>query len=431
MIGEVIKIKFLKDEASLSDGNKIKINELFSNDPFMAKQFSYSETFLEVKIINYSPVDSKLFVEIISYNRGTCIFSNNQVKLLNKLVKIKSISVKSSDTIKVLTMFKKDIKNTYSSPHIEKRYFEQNTKNNIIDNNPFVEKSIQKPIQEKIIEIKPQKVIVSEVFQVPFKKLSFEFGCVSFKKWIEELGQEIKFEITNYNVREEYDAIKNYFSNVLKKKKITVLINITAIDGIIKDINAKSKEIDKIDDKLIDNVKFEFVRKTKKKVDVEIDKSLFTMDEYFDTFSDEKLKSNPFYSEEKDFFDDLLKISNTKHYKNLRFLSSKHAYKIMKLRFVHKPFSFIFLIEGDRNYHVIWETLDTKEATYMWHIKKNLDVLKRTIKKLEDIINTIKVEGKIAYINYNEDNFERIYHDYSELVEGFVKWKGELESKLT
>ena len=426
MIGEAIKIKFWKDTVSLSDGNQMKINELFSKDNFMSKQFSHSETFLEVKILNYSPDENELYVEILSYNRGACDFSLNQVQLSNKLSCIKSISLRSSDTIKIMAMFK----GGRSSKHNEEKYIERNAESYDKHNVPIVENTEPKPMREEGLKLEPKKVEVSEIIQVPFNKLSFEFGCVSFKKWIKELEQEIKFEITNYNVRKEYDAIKNYFSNVLKTKKITVSINFTAIDGVINDLSVKSKEIDKIDDKLIDNIKFESVRKTKKKKK-KIDKSIFTMDEYFDTFSDEKFKLNIFYSNETDFFDDLLKISNTKHYKNLRFLASKHAHKIMKLRFVHKPFSFIFLIEGDRDYHIIWETLDTKEATYIWHLEKNLDVLKRTIKKLEDIINTIKVEGKIAYINYNEDKFERIYHDYSEIVDGFVKWKGELESKLT
>ena len=42
--------------------------------------------------------------------------------------------------------------------------------------------------------------------------------------------------------------------------------------------------------------------------------------------------------------DDLLEIHQTKHYKHLRYLSAIHASGIMKLRFVLKPFSFIFLI---------------------------------------------------------------------------------------
>ena len=46
-------------------------------------------------------------------------------------------------------------------------------------------------------------------------------------------------------------------------------------------------------------------------------------------------------------------------------------------------------------------------------------------------MNVIKVQGKTAYINSTEDPFQRIYHDYSEIVDGFVKWKGELETILT
>jgi hypothetical protein len=155
------------------------------------------------------------------------------------------------------------------------------------------------------------------------------------------------------------------------------------------------------------------------------------MDEYFETFADEKIKSSIFYKNDKELFEDLLAISDTKHYKHLRFLSSKHSHEIMKLRFVHKPFSFIFLIEGGRDYHIVWETLDTEEATYVWHIDKDINELKKTLRKIEGIINTIKVQGKTVYISSTDDPFRRIYHDYSDIVDGFVKWKSDLESILT
>lgn len=96
------------------------------------------------------------------------------------------------------------------------------------------------------------------------------------------------------------------------------------------------------------------------------------MEEYFENFSDKKIGFDTFYENEKKFFNDLLNVTDTKHYKHLRFLSSKHFHKTMKLRFVHKPFSFIFLLEGNKNYHIVWEVLDTKEATYVSHIKKRL-----------------------------------------------------------
>ena len=244
------------------------------------------------------------------------------------------------------------------------------------------------------------------------------------------MSQEIT--IPKYDIREEFDAVKNYFANILKTKKIEVKVYIEITDDEVSSIEAKSPEIEKINKNLIDNVKFEFVKDTiRKKINIDIDKSLFTMDEYFETFADEKFKANTFYKNDKELFEDLLSISNTKHYKHLRFLSSKHSHSIMKLRFVHKQFSFIFLIEGDRNYHIIWETLDTEEATYVWHISKDINILKTTLIKIEEIINVIKVQGKTAYISSTDDQFRRIYHDYSELVDGFIKWKGEIECILT
>jgi hypothetical protein len=160
------------------------------------------------------------------------------------------------------------------------------------------------------------------------------------------------------------------------------------------------------------------------------DKNLFTLDEFFDGFKENTLKSNVFYGHEDELLDDLLLISKTKHYKHLRYLSSIHAHNTMKLRFIHKPLSFIFLITGERKYHIVWETLDTEEATYVWHIDKDIKILKLALQKIEDILNIIKVQGKTAYINSSEYNAQRIFHDYSEVADGFIKWKSELENYL-
>ena len=40
------------------------------------------------------------------------------------------------------------------------------------------------------------------------------------------------------------------------------------------------------------------------------------------------------------------------------------------MRFVLYPFSFVFLLEGEKKYHIVLETLDTREATYVWHLSK-------------------------------------------------------------
>lgn len=405
MKGQELKILFREDKAYLTNDKAFTFEQL--GLPEIVKECK-DPAYWIIKILSYNKDEHKIFCEITSYQIGETTFERNQNLLASELNELKTITFRSIDTIGLLKTLSNKVKSNLSIPTFP---------------------STQQQTEAAML---PNKLIIRETFFVPLKNIYFKLGGVSFEKKFREYKEIVEITIPNYDIREEFDAVKNYFANVLKTKKIEVSVKIEIIDGIVTEIEAKSPEIEKIDKQLIDNVKFEFVRSTtKKKIKVEIDKSLFTMDEYFDTFADEKFKSNTFYKNDKELLEDLLTISDTKHYKNLRFLSSKHSYDIMKLRFVHKPFSFIFLIQGERNYHIIWETLDTEEATYVWHITKDISILKMTLRKIEDIINIIKVEGKTAYINSTDDAFRRIYHDYSNLVDGFVKWKGELENILT
>ncbi len=196
-------------------------------------------------------------------------------------------------------------------------------------------------------------------------------------------------------------------------------------------MSATSPEIEKIGSQLIKDVKLEFVKATtKKKITSRMDKVVFTMNEYFKTFADEKTESDIFPANEAAFIEDLIQLSETKHFNHLRYLSGKHAHNIMKLRFIHQPFSFIFLIDGNKHYHIIWETLDTEEATYIWRSGKSIPALKQAVRKTEDIINIINAEGKRAYIQSADDVFNRVFHDYSDLENGFNKWKEKLEMLL-
>lgn len=408
MTGQELKILFRQDKAYLTADRPLTFEQL--GLPDVARTFK-EPAFWTIKVLNHRENEKKIFCEITSYHVGETEFGSIQKSLADKLNDLQIITFKSIDTTGLLKTLAGN--------------------SGVVRPIKFVPVD-RTPIQPTEFVRQPNKVTIKETFYVPLKNVRFKLGGVSFDKKFKEHRKTLELTITNYDIREEFDAVKNYFANVLKTKKIEVTVNIEITDNEVTSIEAKSPEIEKIDKQLIDNVKFEFVKfTTKKKINVDIGKTLFTMDEYFDTFADDNFKSNTFYNNDKELFEDLLSISNTKHYKHLRFLSSKHSHDIMKLRFVHKPFSFIFLIQGDRNYHIVWETLDTEEATYVWHITKDINVLKMTLRKIEDIINVIKVQGKTAYISSTEDPFRRIYHDYSDLVDGFVKWKGELESILT
>jgi len=413
MNGQEFKIVFKQDKAFLTDEKPIPLEKAGLFDTVAIQKGFKQPAYWKIRVIRHDENEKKIFCEVLSYHIGETVFEHNQKQLSGKLNNVEIVKFRNIDTGGLLA--------TLSGRGSGVIFPSQNF---------APDRAINKHQPEQFVR-QPYRQTLTETFFVPLKNVRFILGGVSFDKKLQGHYKSIDFTIINYDIREEFDAVKNYFANVLKTKKIQVTATVEFTDNEVTSVIAKSPEIERINKDLIDNVKFEFVRATKKKINVDIDKNLFTMDEYFDTFAEEKIKVNPFYNNEKDFFDDLLKISNTKHYKHLRFLSSKHLHDIMKLRFIHKPFSFIFLIQGDKNYHIIWETLDTEEATYVWYITKDHNVLKLTMKKLEDIINIMKVQGKRAYINTADDPFRRINHDYSTLVDGFVKWKGELENYLT
>lgn len=276
------------------------------------------------------------------------------------------------------------------------------------------------------------KRIIEQTFTVPIKHLHFHYGGVSCKKLVRELDKTVSITIINYDVREEFDAVKEYFANALGSPSIQIHVRIEVVDGVPRTIDAQSPQITGINGDMIETVRFQFVKDAvKKKAKVEAPQTLLTMDELFNTLSDNKVDAATFYQDEKSLADDLLLITETKHYRHLQYLSGKHAFDVLRLRFILKPFSFLFLLEGAEHYHLVWETLDTEEATYVWPIEKDAAKLKLALKKIEEIIHLVKVQGKGAYISSKEKNYRRIFHKYSEGVKGFVKWKGELESGLT
>ncbi len=93
------------------------------------------------------------------------------------------------------------------------------------------------------------------------------------------------------------------------------------------------------------------------------------------------------------------------------------------------PFSFVFLLSGKQQYHIVWETLDTEEATYVWHIDKTLIALKHRLKIIDSDIGKIRTSGRQQYLGGILD-FSRVVHNYSDDRKGFIVWKDFLEERL-
>jgi hypothetical protein len=119
-----------------------------------------------------------------------------------------------------------------------------------------------------------------------------------------------------------------------------------------------------------------------------------------------------------------------KHYRQITYLASKHVSDILKIRFVLSPFSFVFLLQGMEQYHIVTETLDTEEATYIWHIERDITLLKNKLKEINLSINVIRNDGRQVFLEGQPQNFTRILHDYTDERKGFVIWKDLLEETM-
>jgi hypothetical protein len=408
MKGQELIIKFEGDMAFLTEEVALDFNQVnISNTPVKFK----AEAFWTVRVINYNEIEKRLFVEILDYQVGETEFPSNQIQLSDKLIEIEKVGFKSIDTPAYLTTLNRTQPIKILPPKQEIVYRQETRK-------------------QPEIETKREPVIktYTKPFFVPIKDITFLNGSVAFEKKIQELKKTVEFQIPNDNIIEQYDAVKNYFASVLKTKKIEVVPTTTTVDGVISSISATSIEIEKIDKTLIEEVKFEFVNVARRKESLD-DKQLFTIDEYLKTFAGEDFKDQNFFKDEIDFFENLLEKSETKHYKHLRFLSSKQRHDLLKLRIVHKPFSYVFLLSGTNNFHFVWETLDTQEATYIWTYPNDINRLKEFLTHTDKTINLILKEKKIDYIGRKEENFNRVFHDYTD--NGFKNWKDLIEEVIT
>jgi superfamily II DNA or RNA helicase len=288
----------------------------------------------------------------------------------------------------------------------------------------------QQAIPEKVMVREKQAVenVVLKTMKVPFSRINFLYGSISFPLFIEEINQELIFEIENADIRPEFDAIREYFSKTLKKKLITTDIAVRFSDSAVISATAKSDDINCINNSLIESVRFEFV---KKELFRPKDGSLINKTNTFDTLLGQYHSSaKDLFGTEQDLLNDILNVKKCKHYLHLKYLSSKHETSILKLRFVLQPFSFLFLLSGENKYHIIWETLDSEEATYIWDTERSREALRITLNQIEEIITGIKKSGRQDYLKQEHPNFSRIWHDYSDPKKGFITWKGILEERL-
>ncbi|QTE21409.1 DEAD/DEAH box helicase [Polaribacter cellanae] len=261
---------------------------------------------------------------------------------------------------------------------------------------------------------------IDKIIKVPINDLDFHYGmiCFSYKA---SSQTSLQFEIENEEIQPEFEVLKPYFSKILNSKFITVRIQVGFEDTIIASQLATSEDVDRINKQIVDSVKFQFVEQN-------FIKTSKSRDEKENEEVSKKIGS--FFGSEGSLLEALLKNINYTHHRQLLYLAKHHLYKTLKIRFVLYPFSFVFLLEGQEKYHIILETLDTKEATYVWCLSKEVLLFKKELEQINQTLNLIRNNGRQSFLETKNENFSKVIHDYSEDQKGFYKWKNTLEERL-
>ena len=266
---------------------------------------------------------------------------------------------------------------------------------------------------------------IDEKIKIAFENLEFRYGSIAFKYEISEMKTELEFDIENLEMRPEFEVLKTYFSKTLKIKNIVVTIHAEFEDGKLITQLALSSDLIKITKELIESVKFKFITKTFLGKSNAIGK-----ENLLDINQLQNENNSKLYDSGDELLNDFLQNQNYKHQKHLHYLADHHERTILKIRFVLNPFSFVFLLAGKTGFHIVLETLNTEEATYIWHFDNEKQSIPDKLKQIDNYLNSIKNNGRQAFIENPPDNFSRILHDYSVDRKGFIIWKDLIEERL-
>ena len=265
---------------------------------------------------------------------------------------------------------------------------------------------------------------LEETLKIPIEQLDFQYGAISFSHTVKEVNALLIFEIENETIRPEFDVLKSYFSKLLKSKFVQIEVYAEFQDHELISQSASSPDLEKINHELIESVKFQFVQKNILRRPPSLEGTVLN------NLQSIQPNGQQLYNSEEEFMNDLLSDENIKHYRQLKYLASRHEATILKLRFVLTPFSLIFLLSGDEYFHLVMETLNTEEATYIWHFGKNVYDLRSRLKEVENDLSRIRNNGRKSFLENAPMNFDRVLHDYSDQRKGFIIWKDQLDELL-
>lgn len=397
---------------------------------------SVQDIYFEVEVLGYDKISNAISFDVIDYQPKDIDSFKTQIPK-GKVSFIYFKPLKWQQIEKHLSSY------TKSSLLREKIIIDDQPPTEVYSNNSF-SGVLKRNANQNYTGLKqPAPIIekITEEAKIYFKDVDFHLGYITFLYKSKRLNETFTLKIENHFLLAEFNAVKSYFPKAFGgKKQFSTTIVFTRTNFVVTDISTTSVEIENINKNILDSIKHERVASlTSPPLRKSIDKSLFTAEDIFDGFDENLKDGNVFKQSGEDILNFLIETRNIRNAKQLQFLSgSKHSIK-QKLHFTLNPlFGFLFFIEGETKNHFCWELLDS-HATYLWSFGKIETDVKYQFKRVEDIINIIRTNGRENYKKDYKSNkadkdltFFGIEHSSmnSASKDGFVEWQHRLIERL-
>ena len=309
---------------------------------------SREEIFWKVELLEYNAENKCWKVRITDY----CIKDTQNFSRQQSTREVLRLSFESFDWQKLeplLSSYHKIKLLDVLQNHETERLLKEETKGVPAYAMPGAGKSSQSP-GDKLTDSPADPRLLTRTYEVElsvyFSETQFMLGYLVFTRYVKEVDDTVAFKIPNDFILPEFENIKSWFTRKLKSRIFRVNATITTTGGEVISVTATAPQIAMINEELVDSIKYQrTLALTKSPKLPDIDKSLFTAEDIFNTGESDDVEGNVFRQDEKDILQFLITHHNTRNKKQLEYLSGHKQSANFRIRFtLHPNFGFLFLI---------------------------------------------------------------------------------------
>ena len=380
-------INFKEDKAFLTPDYYLKLQKIEISD--IIKTFQ-KEASISFKIKRFLPSEKKAKAEILNYNLNKIDFSETQLSLAEELKKIEYISWKNID-IKVLKYIALKKEKASKKATTSKK----NTGNKINTT-------------------------------LPVKNLIYKNGYAVSKISIhvKEKAQEFNLKFKNKVITPGFQILSPFYYRELQNRPIRISFQLPEDD--ITEIDAFSDSIENISrTRILKYREMAFKKFLRKRIDHSKEFNFFDTQSFFELLSNSTLNYTQLFKNEADFVLEIAKILNCPHLQKIKYFLKHHAYKVMKIRYIARFLSIVFLIEKESKYYLVWESLKVRKASDIWTLPKDANQVDMAMQDIPKIIHSMNINGKKSLPDGLSENFTRIEYNYSNLLNSFDLWQND------